>query len=132
MLVLASASPRRQEILRNAGIPFTSQPAAVPEVPQVGENPTDYARRLAREKAEAVRQVRSDDTVLGADTIVVVDGHILERPADSRDAARMLRMLAGRSHQVITGVCLIGSDFADTRSECTQVTMTDVSDEEIA
>jgi septum formation protein len=107
MLVLASASPRRQELLRNAGISFTVQPADVDETPLAGEAPRGCAERLAREKALAVWRTRPQDTVLGADTIVVVDGNILGKPADADDAARMLRLLSGRVHQVITGVCLI-------------------------
>jgi len=106
-LVLASASPRRSELLRNAGIAFTVQPAHVDERMLAGEAPEEYAKRLAREKAQAVSQQRPGETVLGADTIVVVDSEVLEKPRDQADAARMLRLLSGRSHRVITGVCLI-------------------------
>ena len=107
MLVLASASPRRQELLRAAGIPFEVQPAHIAEVPLTSEKPKDCAERLAREKALAVAQKRPNDTILGADTVVVIDDQILGKPADAPDAARMLRMLSGRTHQVITGVCLV-------------------------
>jgi septum formation protein len=107
MLVLASASPRRQELLRNAGIAFTVQPADIDESPLPGENPRDCAERLAREKALAVWRTRPQDVVLGADTIVVVDGIILNKPLDAADAARMLHLLSGRTHEVITGVCLV-------------------------
>jgi len=107
MLVLASASPRRQELLRNAGISFTVQAADVDETPRPGESPRECAERLAKEKAVAVWQRRPEAMVLGADTIVVVDNRILGKPADADDAARMLRLLSGRVHQVITGVCLI-------------------------
>ncbi len=107
MLVLASASPRRQELLRNAGISFTVQPADVDETPHAAESPRDCAERLAREKALAVWQTRPQDLVLGADTIVVVNETILGKPTSSEDAARMLRLLSGRVHQVITGVCLV-------------------------
>jgi septum formation protein len=108
MLVLASASPRRQELLRNAGIPFTVQPAEIDETPRDGETPKDCAERLAREKALEVFQTRRDAWVLAADTVVVVDAIILGKPRDAADAARMLRLLSGRTHQVITGVCLVG------------------------
>jgi septum formation protein len=111
MLVLASASPRRQELLRNAGISFAVQPADVDEAPLAGEGARDCAERLAREKALKVSQARPEDVVLGADTIVVVDGTILGKPADGEDAARMLRMLSGREHRVITGVCLVRPKF---------------------
>lgn len=133
MLVLASSSPRRQELLRNAGIAFTVRPADVPEVPRPGEGPLDYPRRLARDKARAVRaQVTDSAMVLGADTIVVVDQHILEKPADAADAVRMLRLLSGRTHQVTTGVCLIGAGFEDVRTETTAVTFDRLTEEEIA
>ena len=107
MLVLASASPRRQELLRSAGIPFEVQPAHIPEDPLPGEAAKDCAERLARDKALAVARQRPHDCVLGADTVVVVDGQLLGKPSDAADAARMLRMLSGRKHQVITGVCLV-------------------------
>src|SRR5271156_3153025 len=106
MLVLASASPRRQELLRNAGIEFVVHPANVPEIPQEGELPRAFARRMAREKALTVLAQRPTDLVLGADTVVVVDGEILGKPRDAADATRMLRLLSGRKHDVITGVCL--------------------------
>ena len=109
MIVLASASPRRQELLRNAGIPFTVQPADIDEtLLATGESPRHCAERLAREKALAVFQSRPQDFVLGADTIVVVDDLILGKPRDAGDAMRMLRLLSGRTHEVITGVCLVG------------------------
>ncbi len=137
MLVLASASPRRQELLHNAGIPFTVQPADVDETPLAGESPRECAERLAREKALAVSQVRPDDLILGADTIVVVDEIILGKPVDADDAARMLRLLSGRVHRVITGVCFVEpaaagqAPLARTASETTRVTMSAISDEEI-
>lgn len=137
--MLASASPRRQELLRNAGIPFTVFPANIPEIPLAGESPRDCAERLAREKARVVRQ-HAGKFVLGADTIVVADGGILGKPRDEADAMRMLRLLSGRTHQVVTGVCLLGpstgnqqlgTEFEDTRSETTAVTMTRLTDEDI-
>jgi septum formation protein len=142
MLVLASASPRRQELLRNAGIPFSVCPANISEVQLAGESPRDCAERLAREKARATLRQQPGKFVLGADTIVVVDGKILGKPRNQADALRMLRLLSGQTHQVITGVCLVGSPlrtgnqktetgFEDTRSETTGVTMTELTDEEI-
>jgi septum formation protein len=141
MLVLASASPRRQELLRNAGIAFIVHPANIPEVPLSGESPRACAERLAREKARAVFRQQPGKLVLGADTIVVIDAEILGKPRDQADAARMLRLLSGRTHEVITGVCLVGplrtenqkleTGFEDTRSETTLVTMTALSDEEL-
>src|SRR6476661_8128581 len=122
-LVLASASPRRRELLQNAGIPFIVQASKVPEVPREGESAQACAQRLAREKALDVFRQCPQDFVLGADTIVIVDGQILGKPRDAVDATRMLRLLSGRTHQVITGVCLIGPDskkkarVEETRSE---------------
>lgn len=106
MLVLASASPRRQELLRNAGIAFSVQPAGLDETPLPGEGARGCAERLAREKAMTISRQRPNDAVLGADTVVVLDQAILNKPADRDDAIRMLRLLSGRTHQVITGVCL--------------------------
>ncbi len=105
MLVLASKSPRRQQILRDAGIPFVVRAAEVAEARQSSESASDYVSRLAREKAFAVTMLPGE-VVLGADTVVVVDGHVLEKPRDAADAARMLDLLSGCEHQVITGICL--------------------------
>jgi septum formation protein len=132
MLVLASASPRRQELLRSAGITFEVQPAHIPEDPLSGEAAKDCAERLAREKALAVARQRPHDVVLGADTVVVVDGQLLGKPCDRADAARMLRLLSGRDHQVITGVCLVANGQASVTCETTTVTMSGITDKEIA
>jgi septum formation protein len=135
MLILASASPRRQELLRNAGIRFTVQPADIDETPVPGESPQNCAERLAREKALVVFQRRSQHFVLGADTIVVLDDMILGKPHDANHAARMLRLLSGRTHAVITGVCLVNPLARNrelrTGSETTLVTMSKISDDEI-
>ena len=132
MLVLASASPRRQELLHDAGIAFEVQPAHIPEDPLPGEDPRACAERLAREKATVIARLRPEDAVLGADTVVVVDGHNLGKPADPADAGRMLRMLSGRQHRVITGVCLVVSGQWSVASETTTVTMSEISELEIA
>jgi septum formation protein len=132
MLVLASASPRRQELLRNAGITFEVQPANIPEDPLPGEAAKDYVERLAREKALAIASQRPQDVVLGADTVVVVDGQLLGKPSDAADAARMLRMLSGRKHEVITGVCVVVRGQSKVASETTRVTMSELSDKDVA
>lgn len=93
--------------MRNAGIAFRVKPAAIDESPRDGESPVECAQRLAREKALSVSRLHPQDCVLGADTIVVVDEKILGKPRDAADAARMLRLLSGRTHEVITGVCLV-------------------------
>jgi septum formation protein len=104
-LVLASQSPRRSEILRQAGIPFVVRAASVDETPLPGERPEEYVQRLAERKALAIR-AEPDEVVLGADTTVVVGSEMLGKPADAADARRMLTLLAGRRHEVMTGICL--------------------------
>jgi septum formation protein len=145
MLVLASSSPRRQELLRNARILFKTWPAEIPEIRRDGEPALAFARRLAREKARAVFEsaLPSAGTfVLGADTVVVVDSEVLGKPAGESDAVRMLRLLSGRRHEVTTGVCLVGLDtatedaggrriFEDIRAETTEVCFSLLSDEDI-
>jgi nucleoside triphosphate pyrophosphatase len=146
MLVLASTSPRRQELLRGAGIRFVVEPTDVQEVPEAGELPEVCAERLACEKARAASRKHPGKFVLGADTIVVVDDQILGKPKDTADAAHMLRLLSRRSHQVTTGVCLIGPpaeqmgrdsrepspSFEDVRSETTLVTFGALTEGDIA
>ena len=105
MLVLASRSPRRSEILKQAGIAFTVRAADVDESFVPGEAPVDYVRRLAEWKARAAH-AQDDETVLGADTTVVAGGEILGKPEDAADARRMLALLSGREHDVMTGICL--------------------------
>ena len=140
MLILASASPRRQELLRNAGISFSVQPANVPEQHLAGEAPDQYVRRLAREKAEAVAsRAEADAVILAADTEVVLDlvsGSPLGKPRDEGDAVKMLKILSGRSHYVITGVCLMWRDKngewqSKDASETTLVQMLQISEEEM-
>lgn len=131
MLILASASPRRQELLRSAGISFIVQPADIDEAPLPNESPQACAGRLAREKARTVHKHHPEEFVLGADTIVVIDGLILGKPRDIDDAARMLRVLSGRQHSVVTGVCLLGPAFESATSETTVVKMSEISENEI-
>jgi septum formation protein len=107
LLILASSSPRRQELLREIGIPFQVHAANINEDQIAGEAPIDYALRLAREKAQAVAAQYPQSYVLGADTIVVLNGEVLGKPKDHADAARMLRLLSGRAHEVTTAVSLI-------------------------
>ena len=146
MLILASQSPRRAELLRNAGICFEVRPADVDESMRAGEDPIEYVKRLAREKALAVlATAEAGAVVLGADTTVVVDGESLGKPVDADDARRMLARLSGRTHQVMTGVCVAWSvawkaeDGAahseaqsETQAEVTEVEFAAMSAEEIA
>jgi septum formation protein len=110
--VLASASPRRVELLRSAGFEFDVIPAEVDEAIDVEETPDGYARRVAQLKAQAVAGRVSGRVVLAADTIVVVDHEVLGKPADAADARRMLRRLSGREHVVMTAICLISEGGA--------------------
>ena len=105
MLVLASRSPRRSEILLQAGIPFVVRPADVDETPRSDEQPQDYVVRVALEKALAVAG-DPDEIILGADTTVVIGGRMLGKPRDAADAVDMLEALSGRRHEVLTGFCL--------------------------
>jgi septum formation protein len=147
MLVLASASPRRRELLTQAGFSFQVHPAHIPEEPLEGEDPIAYVTRLAREKAQVVfRELTAENgptgrgrpdskpslAVLGADTTVTLDNHILGKPEDAADAARMLRLLSGRTHRVITGVALVTAEGAEVAAEATAVRFLALSDEEIA
>jgi septum formation protein len=132
MLVLASASPRRKELLRNAGFVFEVQPADINEDQLPGEGAKECAERLAREKALAVARKRPHDCVLGADTVVVVDDQLLGKPRDAADAARMLRLISGRKHQVITGVCVAVNGQPSVASETTLVSVSEISEKEIA
>ncbi len=176
MLVLASASPRRRELLTQAGFTFEVHPAHIPEDPYPNEDPIAYVVRLAREKAEAVyREISGAPgpdsgtwdstnqrfaaqmakgtgfspyinlqeskgalapegplTVLGADTTVTLDNHILGKPEDPADAARMLRLLSGRTHRVITGVAIVTAERTEVAAEVTGVRFLTLSDEEIA
>lgn len=148
MLILASSSPRRRELLAQAGFSFRVVSLPVEEGCHPNEDPVLYTQRLARAKAEIVfraenlarkttqspksSEPREPLLVLGADTIVVCDGQMLGKPADPHDARRMLRLLSGRTHQVITGVCLISSVGMDIAAETTSVTMQTLAEQEIS
>ena len=129
-LILASRSPRRSELLATAGIPFTVRVREVEEIRAPGEPPESYARRLARAKAEAAWEGR-DEIVLGADTIVVLDQQVLEKPRDVPDARAMLRSLSGREHTVITGICLRHPGGVQVDSTATRVRFTPLTEPEI-
>jgi septum formation protein len=130
-LILASGSPRRAELLRNAGIPFVVQPGEINESRGAGESPIAYARRLAADKARIVFQKKSGDFVLGADTIVTIHDEVLEKPRSADDAVRMLRLLSGQKHLVITGICLMGPQCEDVRHETTEVFFNPFTEEDI-
>ena len=134
-LILASASPRRAELLRDAGMPFIVISSAVDETPFPGEPPQDHVLRLANAKAELVAaRAIGPAIVIAADTIVLLEGHILGKPRSSDDARHMLEKLSGRTHSVLTGVALIRLPDAESRTfvETTQVHFARLSSEEIS
>ena len=106
-LILASGSPRRAEILTSVGWEFTKIVPDIDESEVPGESPEDYVQRLAREKAEAVAPKNSEGVILAADTTVVIDDQIIGKPVDMEDARRMLRLLSGKGHEVLTGVAVL-------------------------
>jgi len=131
MLILASQSPRRREILATAGYVFNVARPAVEERPRPGEPAADYVERLARAKALAV-EARADDWVLAADTTVVCGGRILEKPSSPSEAMAMLKLLSGRDHEVLTGVCLRHQGYSWSLVESTRVWFDQLTEKEIA
>jgi nucleoside triphosphate pyrophosphatase len=131
-LVLASSSPRRAEILKSLGIPFIVDPSSVDETPHDGETAPETASRLAEEKALEVAGRHDGRWVLGADTLVILDGAALGKPRDDEDARRMLGLLSGREHRVVTGVALACQGRTPRRFvEESRVAMATLTDEEI-
>lgn len=133
-LVLASASPRRRELLARLGLEFDVRPVDIDEDPGRSRNPEIVARRLAREKAEAARLLYERSPVLAADTVVAFEDALLAKPHDASDATRMLQLLRGRTHEVVSAVAVIpeGRRGPIARHPVTRVTMREYSDEEIA
>ena len=130
-LILASGSPRRVEILNSVGWEFEKHAADIDESFRDGESPESYVVRLAREKAEAVAAQFPDSIVLGADTTVVIDGEILGKPIDMDDARRMLRLLSGNWHEVLTGVAVVENGSTRFALQRTRVKFIEMSDDEI-
>lgn len=131
-IVLASQSPRRRELLRLIGIPHDVAPADIDETQLPDESPTAHAERLAREKALTIAKAMPDAVVIGSDTIVVLDGVVLGKPIDDADAARMLRLLSGRTHTVHTAVAIARGDRVVAALESVEVTFRPLSDAQIA
>jgi septum formation protein len=130
VIVLASASPRRARILRELGVAFRVEPADIDESLQPGEDGADAALRLARAKAARVA-ASTKDPVLAADTVVLCDGAILNKPESADDARRMLRLLSGRAHEVVTGVALHAQGRAVSGIERTEVRFAPLTDDEV-
>lgn len=132
MLILASRSPRRSELLTAAGISFEVLAADIDETPHANESPVAYVERLAIEKARAVLALRPDARVLGADTTVTIDGEILGKPVDEADAFRMIRLLNGRAHDVHTGVAVVSRAGVRSAVDTTRVWFGAMTDGDIA
>jgi septum formation protein len=132
-LVLASESPRRRELLESMGLTFDVHPSGVDETNVSGGEPENFARTLARNKALEIAEIRPDNWVIGADTIVVLNDDVLGKPADANDASAMLRKLSGRVHQVITALCIARANpsYSEVRSVSTRVQFKTLSDDEI-
>ena len=129
-VILASQSPRRKELLGLFHIPFTVQVADIDETMDPAKLPAQEVARVSRAKAEAIRR-QADDVVIAADTIVVCDGQVLGKPADETDAYRMLRLLSGRSHQVMTGMTVLRGDQCIVHTEVTDISFRNLTDKDI-
>ena len=130
-LILASASPRRQELLKLFGVPFTVRVADIDETMEPAKTPFDEVARVSHAKALAVSR-EPGDVLIAADTIVVCGGRVLGKPRDAEDATAMLRLLSGRDHQVMTGCTVLRDDTAVTFTEVTDLHFRELSDREIA
>ena len=129
-LILASQSPRRKELLGLLRLPFRIRVADIDESMDSANSPYDEVARIAKRKAEAITR-ESDDVVIAADTIVVCEGEVLGKPADESDAYRMLRLLSGKSHQVMTGLCVLQGEQICVCTEVTDISFRELTDEEI-
>lgn len=130
-VLLASQSPRRRELMMLSGIPFTLANVVVDEIMDPTLEPGKACEKLAYMKASAAYEKYPHELIVGADTIVVIDGEVLGKPADDKQAFEMLKRLSGRTHEVITGVAIIGDDICESFYETTQVTFYELSDSDI-
>ncbi len=130
MLILASASPRRHELLLAAGLEHIVRPSHIPEDRHQGESPSGFVRRMAQEKAEATAR-EPQDIVLAADTVVAIGDQVLGKPTDDPNAAQMLRLLAGRDHWVHTGICILSNTRKIVDAASTRVSFLPLTEEEI-
>jgi septum formation protein len=132
-LILASSSPRRKELLEQIGLRFEVVPGGVDEKIKDGENPVEHVLRLAEEKALDVANKSRDSWVIAADTIVLVDGEILGKPAKEKEAYQMLLKLSGKEHRVITGFCILNTSNGESVKESVETTVTfkELTEEEI-
>jgi len=131
-LILASGSPRRRELLTQAGFVFDVIPADIDETRHPNEAPMDYVHRLALEKAQTIAALHPEATILGADTTVVLSGEVMNKPTGLADAERMLRLLSGKTHQVHTGLCVITPTATHRHVETTNVIFREITEDELA
>ncbi len=131
MLILASASPRRRDLLMQAGLRFDVIPADIDESRRASESPTEYVQRLALKKARVIHALHPKATVLGADTIVVLDNVVLNKPKDLADAERMLYALSSRAHQVHTGIAVVTPKTRRSHVETTTVFFGQIPDDDL-
>ncbi len=129
--VLASGSPRRWELIKLLGSRFEVIPSHVKEVTKAGESPQELVQRLAFEKAELIQRIRPEAIIISADTVVLCGKEVLGKPGSLAEARSMLNKLSGRTHQVITGVCVLKESVPDVRFSSTDVTFSSLSEEEI-
>ena len=132
MIILASKSPRRKQLLSMMGLEFTVQTADIDETMDPSQTPAHEVAAVSARKAEKIAALHPQDVIVSADTIVVIDGKILGKPKDEQDAARMLRLLSGRTHTVYTGLTVHANGKANTQVVSTGVTFRDLSNAEIA
>lgn len=130
-LILASNSPRRKQLLHDAGFAFTVEVLPTDETYPTDLPAEEVAGYISREKAEQFRRIRPDSLVLTADTVVIAEHHILGKPTDAADAFRMIKILSGRSHKVVTAVSLLSDDIIETASDLAEVYFRDLEDWEI-
>lgn len=130
-IILASQSPRRKELLSNLVQRFSVQSADIDETPLVDESAHAYVARLAEQKAQVIAKGNNDAIVIGSDTAVVIDGQILGKPSSLNDSQRMLQLLSGKTHQVMTGFSVINGDVINTQVVTTDVTFKTLTSEEI-
>jgi septum formation protein len=131
-IILASASPRRAQLLRQMGLEFEVRPADIDETVKVGEQPSGYVLRLAREKALAISRLAPEAIVVGSDTSVVIGDRILGKPATEEEAADTLQALSARTHQVMTGLAVAVDGYAEARLITTNVTLRELRPDEIS
>lgn len=130
-VVLASESPRRRELMNISGIPFTCAGAKIDETLEAGMSLCDAVMKIAKKKAQAVQQKYAQNTIIGADTMVVIDDVVLGKPKDDEDAKKTLQLLSGKTHEVITGVAILHGEEEECFCETTRVMFRELSDEEI-